>query len=106
VDRRIAIRVDAIEPVAVGWFGRTPSIVGNLPDPMRVRGTSLTDRDAGGDISLVLPRAELPAIAPGQRAALGLIAGRTCICIAAIPADVAEPDLPGWLAAWRCGAQK
>jgi hypothetical protein len=105
---RIAIRVDAIEPVSAGWFGlgRTPSIAENLPDPMRLRGAVVGtgQGDLRGTLAILLPRLELPALAPGDRAAIGVL-GRACICIAAIPPEVGESQLAEWLSRWPCGSR-
>lgn len=105
-DARIAIRVDDVAAEGSGWFGtkRSPSIAGNLPDPYRVRGDAIGVDPAwtGKQLEIVLPRAELPEVRPGERLAMGLVSGQVCICVAVVPDDVKESELDPWLAGFPC----
>ena len=106
-DARIAARVAQLEEKGPGLFGigRSPSIAGNLPDPIRLVLELLTKSDVfkTPSIELTVPQKEIPGIERSDRIALGLVQSKTCICIAKIPSDVANLD--EWLSHWSCGGK-
>lgn len=108
-DKRVALRVEAIEAKTGGLFGaqRSPSIAQNVPDPTWLRGTVLAGDAAWHDkrVALLLPKLELPKVAVSDRVALAVL-GDACICIAEVPRSVADSELSTWLSSWSCAPAK
>jgi hypothetical protein len=101
--QRVALRIDSVEKESGGLFGigKSPSLGGSLPDPMRVRASAIAvDRSgpvpAGSALEFRIPKMALQGVAKGDLVAIGII-GNAAVCLTRAPSDVAEPDLAGWL---------
>lgn len=88
IESKVLVKIDSLEETSSGLFsiGKSPSLASNLPDPYTLKGTVLksTSRFEEKSIQLIAPKLEIENIQPGKAAMLGLVDGKTCICIVAV----------------------
>ncbi len=95
-DQKILIKVTDIKKQSSGFFGikKSPSLAQNLPDPMVLSATLIGNESnlKNKTLELVLPKVELGEIKNNDIAILGVIAGKTCICIKAAESENTDPS--------------
>lgn len=105
-ERFVVVRLERAAQEGGGLFGlrRTPSFIGNLPDAVVLEGKAVTGEAAGREVVLRAPGGELPALARGDRVALGLVEGSVCIGVLKVPAEISDAHAEEWAARQGCGA--
>lgn len=96
-DQKVLIKVMEIKEKSGGLFGlkRSPSFVDSLPDPVIVRAVVVNGK-AGIDsktVELTLPRVEIDGISAANYAVVGIVDGKTCICIKKVDSDKEDISL-------------
>ncbi len=83
---------------------QSPSIVGNLPEPMSLRVKVLQEGhfNEGVTITLILPKAELEGITSGSRVLLGMVDNDTAVCVIPMPDGLSDAEQSAWLEQAEC----
>ncbi|HTF96673.1 MAG TPA: hypothetical protein VL995_11115 [Cellvibrio sp.] len=85
VEQNLLIKVIDVEKENTGIFGfeKTPSFVGNLPDPVTVTAKVISQEADLKEktIKIFLPKLELKSIKKDDFAVIGIVDNKVCICI-------------------------
>lgn len=105
--QKIIMVIDELEAAGKGLLGSIenhPSLAHSMPNPMQMRGPVIRHpADWTADqVTLRYPNYKMKDAKVKDRIALAIVPNNVCICIAPVPADVAEPQLNGWLEQWSC----
>jgi hypothetical protein len=100
----LLVRIDDAEKEGGGIFGirRSPSLAGAMPDAMNWTGTIVDGESSGDRVHIRVPGEDVPSVHKGDRVALGIVEGTTCICVLVPPANLDLAQARAWLAGQSC----
>lgn len=96
-EQKLLVKIVDVKNQRAGFFGfgRTPSFVGDLPDPVTVKAKLLNESDLKGKtVELTLPKLELESVKTNDYAMLGVVDNKICICIKQVDPNVDIQNVP------------